>query len=486
MGDIFRLVELRWPTAPLVVRDLNAPATIYLARDTLRFVPAGRRDRFSGSGARYGGAVQTGQAHDNAAIAATFYIKGNSPAAVAQRVEALLADADFAQLGRRAIEWRPDGLNESVYSRLRGNATWTPTYSWVKFAGANFMAVDISWPVAPLPELAAVTRSFATAVTPRTVTVVDVPGSAPALVDVTLTPSSPTTPVEWALLAWQQAGSGTSWFGVKDSAAWAVQNHFAEATVDNATGGSVLRMDTSAYKNAYVKFNIGQAGTPQAPFAPAGEIDVELWLWGAINPDVIGARVVASAEAAFLAVTVGATKEYARPAGDSGRPLTRSAGGRRRRLWRLGTMTLTPSDGPIIIRLDFTVAGASAGNLDVDALGIVPLRARAAAPTGKARDAAYPTVIPAATGEVNITLAKTVRSDLSGQLTATGATEGTSEHTGLGGTPITLEPGDAELAVWAHTGAVPDDPVNPGDDAGRAWLAVDLLITPRVRLMPLG
>ena len=483
MGDLLRIVDLAWPADPVEVLDVNTAGSIYMERGTLRVAPGARRDRYAQSDVRYGGSIQTGQAHDNATIAATFRVRGDTPAQVAARVEQLLAEADHPVLGRRALEWRPDGLTESAYSRIRGTATWTPTYQWVLWLGARQMLVEISWPVAPLAELKPIVYSYGVAQTPRKLTVANVPGTAPALADVALIPSNPATAVDWALLAWQKTGTGGAWFGVHDSAAAGGPYASLTEVATTAIGNSVLRMNTSTHKIAAAIFNLGTARGAVAPFAVGGEIDVEVDLWGATDPTVVGGRVTVSVAPDFAQFTV---REYTREFGAAGRPIAAVTGARRRRLWRLGTLTLRDSDfdGNTQLKVALAAADASTGNIDIDAVGIVPIHARAAAPTGKVRDAAYPTVIPALPGSEETV--KTIRSDLSGVLEMTAPLAGAAEHSGLGGQPIMLEPGSNELAVWTQSGAVPDDPVNTADAATNGSVAVRVTVTPRVRLMASG
>ena len=152
MADVLRLVRVDGPARPRLVHDLEVADEIFKLRDTYRFTPAPRRVRSSATDHRYGGSVQTGEAHDNAQVGATWLVKGETHQEAAQRIEALLAQVDNSTPGLY-VEHRPEGNLQSVFHEVRGTASWAPTYRAIVWRAARYMTFEIAWPVAPLPEL---------------------------------------------------------------------------------------------------------------------------------------------------------------------------------------------------------------------------------------------------------------------------------------------------------------------------------------------
>ena len=104
-------------------------------------------------------------------------------------------------------------------------------------------------------------------------------------------------------------------------------------------------------------------------------------------------------------------------------------------------------------------------------LVVVPSRARALGPTGKPNDSSYPDLLPGTSSHT-----KVIRSDLSGTL------DGLPD-TGLGGTPIEMEPGSNTIVI-KYSSLVPDDPTADAtsEQLSHALTACSLGVWPRYNL----
>ena len=324
--------------------------------------------------------------------------------------------------------------------------------------------------------------TFRAVQTPEVLELADIPGSAPAKIDVHLAPTTPLTATQWGLLAWQPeapapAAGSLRPFGVLDSADAASITGGTTVVIAGARGGTMIAISTAAAGSATIKFDLDSAALGLPAFS-TGDIDVELYLAGALDQAVTGARLSATIGPKNLPGPVtGPREQY----GSTGRPLARTSGWRRR-AWRIGTLTLRREPGQPgaehELTLTFTWPDASADFIHADYIVLAPVHARAGSPTGKVRDSSYPVLIPAwafASAE------KIIRHDLSGQLHTHAEA---ALDAGLGGEPITAEPGDTDVLVWLAKGAVPDDPTaSSTDDHDDIIAGVHFAVTPRVRLM---
>jgi hypothetical protein len=205
----------------------------------------------------------------------------------------------------------------------------------------------------------------------------------------------------------------------------------------------------------------------------AGDVDVEVYAFGALATTVVNPRLTAS-----LVTHDGSPRRaYTREFGAAGRPIVEpTANGS----WasRLGTLPLTVDGrlrGRVALVIDYTAT--TSANVDLRHLFLVPVRRRQGSPTGKVLDLYYPTFANAAGGRL-----KTFDTDGRGLATTAGGA--VSRDPGIGGEPLQLEPGTSELALWALTGANPDQPDGLTAAAADATFdSVHVRVTPRYRLV---
>lgn len=151
MADRLRIVERDGPRRPTVVMDLQDGDGYRLTRDTFAITPPPPKVRSVQSGERYGGSHAVGSAHENAALGATWLVKGATVDEALRRAEALVAQAESALSGPwRFIEWKSELASYPTYWQRRGPAAWAPTYKWVQMTQAHSWEFQVTWPVEPL------------------------------------------------------------------------------------------------------------------------------------------------------------------------------------------------------------------------------------------------------------------------------------------------------------------------------------------------
>lgn len=150
MADIHRLVRTRWPLPPQIVLDLNdANRRYWPTKDSFNITPA-EKSSFSTRGrSRRAGSRKVWETLGNARVGVELAVVGTDASDALLRTSALLSLAEETNPGL-AYEWRPDGAPRSTYYEIAGPASWTPTYSWGPFAGANALRVAVQWECAPL------------------------------------------------------------------------------------------------------------------------------------------------------------------------------------------------------------------------------------------------------------------------------------------------------------------------------------------------
>lgn len=212
---------------------------------------------------------------------------------------------------------------------------------------------------------------------------------------------------------------------------------------------------------------------------PMEDMRVEVFALAYLDP----ARQDARAAVSVVPFGLPAARVYAHEWGTAGRPLTPPTGVAAPRPTRLGTVTLPTlvAGGRVQLRVDM-LGGTGSGAFQLWYLFLTPVQSRASTPTGKPNDASYPTFLPA--GVANQALIKRVQSH--GDAILMRADTGESGwESGISGAPITVGPGDSQLAVWAGT-MVPDEPVLTGATYQDLTVGVAPRVTPRYRLMRPG
>jgi hypothetical protein len=171
-------------------------------------------------------------------------------------------------------------------------------------------------------------------------------------------------------------------------------------------------------------------------------------------------------------LTSGGVNLYAEPYGVGGKLLSVPSTGTAFRFIHLGSLPLSTAIGNTL-RVQLATAAGSSGTFGLDYLVTVPSAARALGPTGKPNDASYPDFLRGTTSTV-----KTVFANLSATLGSPLAFD-----TGLGGSPIEMDPGTNTLVI-KYSSLVPDDPTVDAttEQLSHALTACSLFVWPRYYL----
>jgi hypothetical protein len=338
-----------------------------------------------------------------------------------------------------------------------GSAGW----SWVpQHASAilnNFESQPYTWRNQTLPQLLAPLDA--------------IPGTAPAVADVTVTPSGGAANPSWALIGWASSiDTSTSSFplNVYEGESMTLFG-WAPSAQAGSRGGNDARATTSG------------AGSFSATFSPQAIIyveeddfsdaliDIEVWARVVVSSTLVSPRIVASVQA-LSGVTVEKTVEY----GTAGKLLTTPSSGTVYRFVRLGTLAVDSSaTSPPLIVLAGSVGPGSTGAFGIDYVVTALARRRALGITGVAA-LTVPVFVPSTSEWI-----KRTNSDLSGGLAQPGGVTLTYRAHGLGGSLIEPSPG---LNRWLVklSNLVPDDPTSDATTeqlAHSATVSVD--VTPR-------
>jgi hypothetical protein len=319
---------------------------------------------------------------------------------------------------------------------------------------------------------------------PQKLTLPGLPGTAPALADVTVTPSGGSAAPVFALIGWTTApgGLGTAQtVGVNESTDAVNLVGWASSAQAGARGGSDLRVTTAgagSYSAQWLNVFPNLAG---ADDFSGNTLELEIWARALVTSTLVNPRLIASVGPQNT--TSG--RRYTHEFGATGRLLTKPSAGTVYRFTRLGVISTdaTSPDFTPVLYLDGTVDVGSTGAFGFDYVVAVPARRRALSPTGVALDSGYPKFVDATTERV-----KKVRSDLSATSNTPSASTGTYRDHGLGGNLIQPGPLPAsyrglELVVKLSS-LVPDDPTSDTTTEQAAHTAtVQVDVTPRSYLM---
>jgi hypothetical protein len=445
MADRRRIVTLPSGVgSPTTVLDLENGSTYQAVKDSFVVTPGARKTTMATQPRRYAGARPVAETHENGTIEWKMLVSGATVTAAMANVEALLTQLE--SVTGLFLEWRPDGATSSVYYELRGSPTWKPTYSWAQMQGAGSMYIDLSFPVAPLAQLDKIVAGASRpsggspayyALAPT------IPGDAPALADITISPQSGQAAV-WAMLAWMaRPGSPASGqvvpFGVIEGEAANALTTWAVTANANMRNASFAAVTTSGSGSARAQFLIDPSTLTPDAFR-TDTVDMEIW--GALNYSATTLQGLTVTASFWNQTKATNPKQYTREYGSSGKSITPPAIGRE--IVRLGTLTLPVNlNAGWTLQIDAAWTGVSAGSVTfgLDYLLLVPARQRACSPTAKPNDSTYPAFMTS----VTVGNSKTIYSNLSG---------GPNEP-GLGGSPIELPPGLVDLIVAIST-SIPD------------------------------
>jgi hypothetical protein len=247
---------------------------------------------------------------------------------------------------------------------------------------------------------------------------------------------------------------------------WAIT---ADAT---RRGGYYLAATAAGAGTAHAEWFIDPALLTRDDFTE-GEVDIEVFC----RPNLASTLVTPTLKVtAFPAAgaTFGPTRLPHEPNGNPKALVVPTAVAHK--VVRLGTLTLpVQSAAPARWKLaiDATWAAGSTGNFFLDYLHLAIVKRRASSPTGKPKDATYPSFVRS-TAETS----KTVRSDKSAFVTKDGAR---IEDQGLPvGSMLLLPPGDLDW-TFDLSNVVPDDPVASSlDEVLNKQATVHLMVIPQV------
>jgi hypothetical protein len=307
-----------------------------------------------------------------------------------------------------------------------------------------------------------------------------IPGAAPALVDVTLTPVGGATPPSFALIGWTPHPitpiAGIAPFGVFSCDTDLTDTANLTRTADaNALDGFSLQDTSVSGAETYITSRLIDPSALTADAFTASEISLEVWLRAALTNTIVTPTFVISARS-FDGTVFGAER-FTNEWGNAGRVLL-SPTGTFYQMYRLGTIDVPANSlarRTLKLWLAARTGAGSTGSLFLDYLVVLPVRSRALSPSGKHLDSTYPSFV----GSTAAT-AKTIRSDLSALVAsaATAGHAGMADH-GLGGSLIEPPPGAVDWIVKLSS-QVPDDPIPTAVHEQTVFnVSVELDVTPR-------
>lgn len=309
-----------------------------------------------------------------------------------------------------------------------------------------------------------------------------IPGDAPALADITITPSGGAAPPIFAMTGWTQrpaTGLAAAPFGIFEAESGGDLAGWVSAADGGSRGGNRLVDTTATDGEVYLATYTVDPNILTPDQFTQGDLDIEVWAVAVISATLISPKLTLSARSS-RGLSFGAER-FSLEYGTAGKILTKPSTGTVRRLVRLGTVPLAV-DAARAQTWKIAVAGdvdaGSSGIWGLDYLIMHPARQRALSPTGEPNDAYYPDFV-ASTSET----VKLIRSDLSGAI-LTNSTTGTShpDH-GLGGSFIELPPGNVDMLVKLSSLA-PDDTTSDATTEQLAHSAtVSVNIIPRWHLL---
>lgn len=307
-----------------------------------------------------------------------------------------------------------------------------------------------------------------------------IPGDAPALVDVHITPTGGTSPPVWAMVGWAKRPTapiaGVAPFGIIQAETGTDLVTFAVAADANYRGGNGLKATASGAGTATAMFAIDPSTLAADDFT-LQELDIEIWARLDLASALVSPKIVLSARPD--AGTSFGAERFTGEFGSVGKLLGKPSSGSAFRIVRLGSLPLVADPAERVVwklRVAASWAAGSSGTFGLDELLLVAARKRAAGPTGKANDATYPKFV-ASTAETR----KVIRTDLSGRV-ASGAGP-LFPDSGLGGSVLELAPGNNDLLVKLSS-TVPDDPTsNTASEQKEHTATVHLAVQPRVTLL---
>jgi len=480
--DTLRLVTLDSAGAATEVANFNDGTYAAIMSGTFKTAPSSRRQLVSASNRRYGGGRVVGEQHDNGTLGFSVVIRDSSPTASVSRWETIIGKLELATADL-FVEWRPEGATSSVFYEARGPATWEAKYEWVKFLANRQVVVDVTIPIAPLGRGAPATFSIGAVTQPGVFQIPGtVGGTAPALLDLTvqMAGNSSVYGPMFGLVGWsKRPGSGLAAapYGLFDATTIASQAGYS-------VSGTKLLATASGAGYATASWSVDPSLLVRDAFTQ-GEVLVEVWaeigLDTAVTTPTISASVSSSDGVNF------GKPRYTHEFGSAGKSIYSSfssPGSTVRRMVRAGTLALpTLPQAKYNVSLLAVWGAGSSGHFDLNRVCLVPIKQRACTPTGFTYDtnvsgSAYPAFIVPMLIKSGLTVAKTIRSDLSGLITNSSNGKVYADA-GLGGSVMELPPGNVDLLLYLSN-QIPDDPSGTDLTAPSPYnVTVTGTITPR-------
>jgi hypothetical protein len=304
----------------------------------------------------------------------------------------------------------------------------------------------------------------------------NIPGNAPALADVTFTPSGGAAAPVFAYVAWgRRAGTpaaGVAPFAILEAESAGDLTGWVSAADAGSRGGNRLIDATVSGAETYTASWVIDPSALTADDFTDNEITLEVFAVLALSSTLVSPRFTLSARP--QAGTAFGAERFTSEWGNTGVGPT-AVGAAVRRLVRLGSLRL-PADAPMKLWLAASTAAGSTGTIGADYLIIGPARARALSPTAKANDTGYPRFV-GSTAETS----KRVRADLSALVSQPPNTP-IRDH-GLGGSLIEPPSGAVDWLLKLSS-LVPDDPTVDSTTEQLAHAAtVSLDLIPRSYLL---
>jgi hypothetical protein len=366
-------------------------------------------------------------------------------------------------------------------------ATPTLTASYTLAAGEQTALVagysGFSWipqdAAARLDDFEVLPRTYRNQTIPVLLQMLDqVPGTAPALMDVTVTPSGGAAAPVWAMLAWAKHASAAvagavAPFGIIPAETGTALSGWAVTADATYRGGSGLKVTTAGAGTFTATFGIDPSTLPADAFTDK-ELRVEVWarvdLASTLVSPTLKVTVQPGAGLSFGAERP--TTEW----GTAGKLLTKPSAGSVKRQVSLGTLPLiTEAALKWNLVLTGTVAVGSTGVYGIDELYLVVKRQRALQASAKPNDATFPKFV-ASTSETS----KTIRSDLRGKVAQ--PPSAAYPDAGMGGAVLEIAPVVTDLFVELSS-LVPDDPTSDATSEQLSHSAtIHAAITPRIFL----
>lgn len=293
-----------------------------------------------------------------------------------------------------------------------------------------------------------------------------IPGDAPALADVTITPSGGSAAPVFAMVGWtQRPGTGLAQapFGVIEAESGGDLSGWVSAADGGSRGGNRLIDTTATDGETYLATWTVDPNIMVPDEYTQGDLHVEVWARVFMDNTLVAPKLTLFARSS-RGTNFGSDR-YSFEYGSNGKLLTLPSTGNCWRFHRLGTIAMAVDRARAQtwkIGVAGDVASGSSGDFGLDYLVVCPVRQRACSPTDEPNDSYYPDFV-ASTSET----VKMIRSDLSG-LVLTTSTTGTSypDH-GLGGSLLELPNGDVDMVVKLSSLA----PGDPSSDASSEQLA---------------